>query len=212
VVAEILGLQGECEIIGILDDNTALRGTLRNELPVLGGLSLLQELRDKGQVDSAALGLGNLSLLQRRMEIYEEARRIGIAMIPVVHPTAFVSPTARCGAGLFLGPNAVIHTATNVGENVAVYTGSSIDHDSEIGDHVYVAAGVHTAGQVKIERGVYIGPGAIVVSGCVIEEGAVIGAGAVVTNDIPAGKVALGAPARVLMTVREWQEQFLKRG
>jgi sugar O-acyltransferase (sialic acid O-acetyltransferase NeuD family) len=211
VVTEILRLRGECEVIGMLDDNSELRNTFRNGLPVLGSLSLLPELRDTGGVDSAALGLGNLSLLHRRMEIYQEARTLGIEMIQVIHPTAFISPTAMCGPGLFLGPHAVIHTGTKVGEDVTVYTGSTIDHDNEIGDHVYIAAGVHTAGQAKIERGVYIGPGAIVVSGCVIGEESVVGAGTVVNNDIPAGKVALGSPARVLMSVKEWQEQFLKR-
>jgi sugar O-acyltransferase (sialic acid O-acetyltransferase NeuD family) len=210
VVAEILRLRDECEIIGILDDNSELHNTIRKGVPILGGLSLLGELRDMGRVDSAALGLGNLSLLGRRMEIYEEARSLGIEMIPVVHPTSFVSPTAVCGAGLFLGPNAVIHTGTKVGENVTIYTGSTIDHDNEIGDHVYIAAGVHTAGQVKIERGVYIGPGAIVVSGCIIGEQAVVGAGTLVNNNIPAGKLALGSPARVVMSVEEWRKQFRK--
>ena len=210
VVTEILRLRDQCEVIGMLDDNSGLHNTLRNGLPILGSLSLLQELRDTGRVDSAALGLGNLSLLHRRMEIYQEARNLGIKMIDVIHPTAFVSPTAMCGPGLFLGPHAVIHTGTKVGEDVTVYTGSTIDHDNEIGDHVYIAAGVHTAGQAKIERGVYIGPGAIVSNGCVIGEGSVIGAGTVVNNNIPAGKLALGSPARVLMSVEEWQKQFLK--
>lgn len=210
VVTEILGLRDECEVIGMLDDNSQLHNTFRNGFPILGGLPLLRELKDKGRVDSAALGLGNLSLRRRRMEIYQEARNLGIEMIQVIHPTAFVSPTALCGPGLFLGPHAVIHTGTKLGENVMVSTGSTIDHDNEIGDHVFISAGVHTAGLVKIERGVFIGPGAIVGNGCVIGEESVVGAGAVVNNDIPAGKVALGAPARVLMSVEEWQKQFLK--
>lgn len=194
----------------MLDDNSRLHNTFRNGLPILGSLSLLQELKDTGRVDSAALGLGNLSLLHRRMEIYEEARSLGIEMIPVIHPTSFVSPTAVCGAGLFLGPNAVIHTATKVGENVMISTGSTIDHDNEIGDHVFISAGAHTAGLVKIERGVFMGPGAIIANGCTIGEESVVGAGTVVNNNIPARKLALGAPARVVMSVEEWQKQFLK--
>jgi len=211
VVAEILGLRDKCEIIGVLDDNSDLHNTVRNELPILGGLSLLRELKDAGRVDSAALGLGNLSLLHRRMEIYQEARSLGIDMIQVIHPTAFISPTALCGPGLFLGPLAVIHTGTKVGENVMVSTGSTIDHDNEIGDHVFISAGVHTAGLVKIERGVFMGPGAIVANGCIIGEESVVGAGTVVNNNIPARKLALGSPARVVMSVEEWQKQFWKR-
>ena len=211
VVTEILGLRNECEVVGMLDDNSGLHNTFRNGLRILGSLSLLRELKDTGRVDSAALGLGNLSLLHRRMEIYQEARNLGIKMIDVIHPTAFVSPTAMCGPGLFLGPHAVIHTGTKLGENVMVSTGSTIDHDNEIGDHVFISAGVHTAGLVKIERGVFIGPGAIVSNGCVIGQESVIGAGTVVNNNIPAGKLALGSPARVLMSVEEWQKQFSKK-
>lgn len=207
VVTEILRLRDECEVVGMLDDNSGLHSTYRNGLPILGSLSLLQELRDTGRVDSAALGLGNLLLLHRRMEIYQEARNLGIKMIDVIHPTAFVSPTAMCGPGLFLGPHAVIHTGTKLGENVTVSTGSTIDHDNEIGDHVFISAGVHTAGLVKIEPGAFIGPGAIVSNGCVIGQESVIGAGSVVTRDIPSGKLAFGVPARVQKSVEEWKKE-----
>jgi len=211
VVTEILGLRGFCEIIGMLDDNRQLHSTVRDGLPILGSLSLLKELKDTGRVESAALGLGNLALFRRRIEIYEEARNLGVEMIQVIHPTAFISPTGQCGAGLFLGPHAVINTSVKLGENIMVSTGSTIDHDNEIGDHAFISAGVHTAGLVKIDRAVFIGPGATICSGCVIGEGSVIGAGSVVSNDIPSGKLALGAPARVLMSVAEWQKQFLKK-
>jgi sugar O-acyltransferase (sialic acid O-acetyltransferase NeuD family) len=210
VVTEILGLRGVCEIIGMLDDNSQLHNTVQDGLPILGSLSLLRELKDTGRVDSAALGLGNLSLSDRRIAIYQEARNLGIEMIQVIHPTAFISPTAQCRPGLFLGPHAVINTGVKLGENIMLSTGSTIDHDNEIGDHAFISAGVHTAGLVKIERGVFIGPGATICSGCVIGEGSVIGAGSVVGNDIPPGKLALGAPARVVMSVEEWQKQFLK--
>jgi len=207
VVTETLRLRDDYDLIGILDDNNQLHNTSRNGLQILGGLSLLRELMDEGRVDSAALGLGNISLHHRRMEIYEQARSFGIEMIQVIHPTAFLSPSAFSGPGLFLAPHAVISTGVKLGENVVVYTGSSIDHDSEIDDHVFISPGVHTAGQVRIQRGVYIGPGAIICSGCVIGEGSVIGAGAVVNTDVPSGKLAFGVPARVVKSVEEWQQE-----
>ena len=211
IVAEILRLSQGCEPIGILDDNKDLHDRCRNGFRILGGLSLLGELKDSGRVDSAALGLGNLAMLDRRMEIYREARRLGIEMVQLVHPTAFVSPTADCRPGLLVGALAVISVGLRVGENVVVHEASSVGHDSEIGDHVFISPGVHTAGQVKIEPGVYIGPGAIISSGCVIGEGSVVGAGSVVVKDIPGGKLAFGVPARVQKSVEEWKQDFSKR-
>ena len=211
IVAEILRLREGFELVGILDDNENLHDTCRNGFPVLGGLSRLRELKDSGRVDSAALGLGNLAMLGRRIEIYQEARRLGIEMVQAVHPTAFVSPTAFCGPGLLVGALAVISVKIKVGENVVIHAASTVGHDSEIGDHVFISPGVHTAGQVKIGQRAYIGPGAIISSGCVIGEGSVIGAGSVVIKDIPGGKLAFGVPARVQKSVEEWQKEFSKR-
>jgi acetyltransferase EpsM len=211
IVAEILRLREGFELIGILDDNEDLHKTCRNGFPVLGGLSLLRGLKDAGRVDGAALGLGNLAMLRRRIEIYQVARSHGIEMVQVVHPTAFVSPTAVCGPGLLLGSLAVISVGIHVGENVVIHAASTVGHDSEIGDHVFISPGVHTAGQVKIERRAYIGPGAVISSGCVVGEGAVIGAGSVVIKDIPGGKLAFGVPARVQKSVEEWEKEFAKK-
>jgi acetyltransferase-like isoleucine patch superfamily enzyme len=50
---------------------------------------------------------------------------------------------------------------------------------------------------VVIGAGAWIGANAVVI-GCTVGDGAVIGAGSVVTSDVPAGAVAMGAPARVV--------------
>lgn len=211
LVTESLRLQGGFEVIGMLDDNRQLHSTVRDGLPILGSLSLLRELKDTGRVDSAALGMGNLSLSDRRIAIYEEARDLGIEMVQVIHPTAFISPTAFCAAGIFAGALAAINAGVKVGENVVIHAGSTIGHDTEIGDHVFISPGVHTGGLVKIKRDVFIGPGVVICSGYVVEEGSVIGAGSVITRDIPGGKLAFGVPARVQKSVEAWQKESPKK-
>jgi galactoside O-acetyltransferase len=49
-----------------------------------------------------------------------------------------------------------------------------------------------------VSEEVWIGAGAIILGGVTIGRGAVIAAGAVVREDVPAGAVAGGVPARVL--------------
>lgn len=51
---------------------------------------------------------------------------------------------------------------------------------------------------VVIEDNVWIGDGAIILPGVTIGQGSVIGASSVVIKDIPAHKIALGNPARVV--------------
>ncbi len=55
-----------------------------------------------------------------------------------------------------------------------------------------------TRGPIIIEDEAWLGYGVIVLSGVRIGKGAVIGAGSVVTKDVPAGAVAVGAPAHVV--------------
>ena len=53
-------------------------------------------------------------------------------MASIVHPTAFVSPSAVLAQGLFVGPLALVNVDTRVGENVVIYSGSTIDHDNVV--------------------------------------------------------------------------------
>lgn len=58
--------------------------------------------------------------------------------------------------------------------------------------------GYTRVGRVTIGNDVFIGYGAIILPGVSVGDGSVVGAGALVTKDVPAGKVVVGVPARVL--------------
>jgi serine acetyltransferase len=62
---------------------------------------------------------------------------------------------------------------------------------------------------VKIGVKSYIGAGVTILPGAVIGDGAVVGAGSVVTGEIPAGTVAVGNPARVIGSAREFVDRHL---
>jgi len=76
--------------------------------------------------------------------------------------------------------------------------------DAEIGDDVNIGAGTITAnfdGHAKhrtvIGDRAFIGSDTILRAPVTIGDGAVTGAGSVVTRDVPAGKLAVGVPARI---------------
>jgi len=58
-----------------------------------------------------------------------------------------------------------------------------------------------TVAPVTLKRGCYLGAGCILLPGVTVGERAVVGAGAVVTRDVPAGKVVVGTPARVVRDI-----------
>jgi bifunctional UDP-N-acetylglucosamine pyrophosphorylase/glucosamine-1-phosphate N-acetyltransferase len=76
--------------------------------------------------------------------------------------------------------------------------------DAEIGEDVNIGAGTITAnydGKQKhktvIGKGAFIGSDTILRAPVTVGEGAYTGAGSVVTKDVPAGKLAVGVPARI---------------
>ncbi len=105
----------------------------------------------------------------------------------------------RLGAGVFLNFNCVILdvVAVAIGDGTQIGPGVQIlaaDHPREL---AHRATGLEFGRPITIGRNVWIGGGAIVLPGVTIGDGAVVGAGSVVTRDVPAGAVAVGAPARV---------------
>ncbi len=117
----------------------------------------------------------------------------GIVLSKLVHKMSIdmsschVSPAAEIGAGLRL-PHAtgiVIGIGARIGERVTIYQNVTIGTREGGGDSY-----------PTIGNQVVIYAGAVIVGGLKIGDGAVIGANSVVLSDVPAGAVAVGAPAR----------------
>ena len=124
-------------------------------------------------------------------------RRFGLAFTVLVHPSAYVSPLAELGGGVFIGANSVIAPGVALGEHVFVNRGVTIGHDTRIGPFSRVQPGSNLGGLSRIGRGVTIGIGATLVERLQIGDHAFIGAGAVVLRDVEANLLVFGAPAKV---------------
>lgn len=92
-----------------------------------------------------------------------------------IEPFAFLPTGVRLGDEVFVGP-----------------------HVAFTNDKVPRATGAWGVTPTVVEDGASIGAGAVIVCGVTIGRGAMVGAGAVVTKDVPAGKLVVGNPARVV--------------
>jgi acetyltransferase-like isoleucine patch superfamily enzyme len=134
----------------------------------------------------------------------------------------------RAGNNFKTGHNAMIRENTSIGTNVLIGTNVIIDGNVRIGNNVSIQGNVYIPTHVTIEDNVFIGPCAVLandkypirgeyhpegpiirkgvsiganatlVPGVEIGEGAMVAAGALVTKDVPAWKLAIGCPAKIV--------------
>ena len=132
----------------------------------------------------------------------------------------------RVGVGddVVLGRGSLVENDTTIGAMTKIQAEAYITAYSTLEEHVFIAPCVVTTNDnfmgrterrhelIKgptIRRGARVGGGAILLPGIEVGEEAFVGAGAVVTKDVPARKVVVGNPARVLRDVPD--EELLER-
>jgi bifunctional UDP-N-acetylglucosamine pyrophosphorylase/glucosamine-1-phosphate N-acetyltransferase len=126
----------------------------------------------------------------------------------VVEDDARVGPYSHLRAGSRVGPGAEVGNYaelknSRLGARVKQHHMSYIG-DAEIGEGTNIGAGTITANwdgraknRTRVGRNAFLGVDTMLVAPVEVGEGAKTGAGAVVTRDVPAGKLAVGVPARM---------------
>jgi bifunctional UDP-N-acetylglucosamine pyrophosphorylase/glucosamine-1-phosphate N-acetyltransferase len=119
-----------------------------------------------------------------------------------IGPFAHLRAGASIGSGAELGNFAEVKQS-RIGPRTKQHHFSYIG-DAEVGADVNIGAGTITANfdgrrkhKTVIGDGAFIGSDSMLIAPLTVGEGAVTGAGSVVTRDVPAGKMAVGVPARV---------------
>ncbi len=125
----------------------------------------------------------------------------GVRLTTLVHPTAYVSPLARLGAGVFVGARSVIAPGAEIGDHVFVNRSVTVGHDTVVEPFVRLQPGCNVGGHVRVGRGVTVGMGANVIEERVVGSGSMVAAGAVVIDDVPPDVLVAGVPARVKKTL-----------
>ncbi|HEX5148668.1 MAG TPA: bifunctional UDP-N-acetylglucosamine diphosphorylase/glucosamine-1-phosphate N-acetyltransferase GlmU [Candidatus Limnocylindrales bacterium] len=125
-----------------------------------------------------------------------------------VDDEATVGPYSHLRPGSHVGRRAEVGNFAEL-KNTHLGPGSKQHHmsylgDAQVGERVNVGAGAITANYdgthkhpTTIGDGAFIGVDTMIVAPREIGAGARTGAGAVVTHDVPAGKLAVGVPARI---------------
>jgi bifunctional UDP-N-acetylglucosamine pyrophosphorylase/glucosamine-1-phosphate N-acetyltransferase len=195
------------------DHKEGLGVNTREDLAVAENILRLRVLKD--------LMLNGVTIVDPNTTYIDKNVKIGTDTI--IRPFTFIEKDVTIGKRCSIGPFARLRSGTQLGNDVEIGNFTEINrskisdktlmkHFSYLGDAVVgrcvnIGAGSVTANfdgknknQTQIDDGAFIGSDAILVAPVKIGKGAVVGAGSVVTKgrNVPAGKVAVGIPARII--------------
>ena len=141
-----------------------------------------------------------------------DRRNSGVPMLDIreiparIEPGAVIREKVEIGTGAVIMMGAIINIGAVIGEGTMIDMGAVLGGRATVGKHCHIGAGAVLAGVIEpasavpviIEDDVLVGANAVVIEGVHVGRGAVVAAGAIVTEDVPAGTVVAGCPARVI--------------
>ena len=131
-----------------------------------------------------------------------------------IEPGAFIREQAIIEDGAVVMMGATINIGAIVGEGTMIDMNATLGGRATTGKNVHVGTGAVLAGVIEppsaspvvIEDNVLIGANAVILEGVRVGAGAIVAAGAIVTQDVPAGAVVAGTPAKVIKQTSEVQD------
>jgi sugar O-acyltransferase (sialic acid O-acetyltransferase NeuD family) len=118
-----------------------------------------------------------------RADKYAAAKAAGYRLVSYVSSRCTYLSQEPPGDNCFILEDNTIQPFVKIGNNVTLWSGNHIGHDSTIEDHCFIASHVVVSGHVRVGTRSFIGVNATLRNAITIAPESIIGAGAVIMKD-----------------------------
>ena len=137
------------------------------------------------------IALSYAQMNKLRAEKYAQAKGMGYALATYVSSRCTFLTEHAVGDNCFILEDNTIQPFVRIGNNVTLWSGNHIGHDSVIEDHCFLASQIVVSGRVTMGSHCFIGVNATLRNAITIAPRTLIGAGAVIMKDTEEGGVYL---------------------
>ena len=183
----------EYEVVGFAVEKDYLTLKTKYGLPVIDLAQIFNEY-PPGQV-KIFVTISYTKLNRIRERIFEKLLFMGYEFASYISSRAFVWDTAKIGRNCFILENNVIQHGVAIEDNVILWSGNHIGHQSIIRKSAYLSSHVVVSGFCEIGARSFLGVNSTIVDGVKIADECLVGAAACVTKHTIKQGIYTGNPA-----------------
>jgi sugar O-acyltransferase (sialic acid O-acetyltransferase NeuD family) len=146
----------------------------------------------------AFVAISYTKLNRVRQRLFEQTKSKGYKLTSYVSSKAFVWHNVELGENCFIMENNVLQYRVRVGNDVVLWSGNHVGHQTVIKDHVFVSSHVVISGYCEVGENCFLGVNSSSANNITIARDCVIGMGAVINKDTEERMIYVGNPARKL--------------
>ncbi len=188
--------QSSYNVVGFSVEKAFLKNESLFGLPVVAFEDIQRHFDPKDCRAFIAVSYTQLNRL--RSKLYGLAKAKGYTLHSYISPHAAIAHNVEIGDNCFILENVTVQHGAKIGNNVTVWSGSSICHRSTVGDNCFLASHVAVSGFCEIGECSFLGVNSCLRDQVHVGRDCVVGAGAVVLGDVVGGQVYVGNPAKPL--------------
>lgn len=180
-------------IQGFIDDDASKHNQMFCELPILGGIPVLQ------QIDypiAVAVAIANPKVKEKIVTLLRTKKNFHYPNF--VHPKAWLGQKTSMGEGIIIYPGVSVNYNCKIDDFVTINMNVAIGHDCNLNAYSTLSPGVNLGGFTVVGEKSFLGINANTLQSIQIGRECTIGGGTMVIKNIPDGATVVGNPGRVI--------------
>ncbi|MGD6850520.1 MAG: acetyltransferase [Candidatus Bathyarchaeia archaeon] len=188
--------QSSYDVVGFSVEKAFLKNKSLFGLPVVAFEDITRHFDPEDC--SAFVAVSYTQLNRLRSRLYQLAKAKGYTLATYISPHAAIARNVGIGDNCFILENVTVQRGAKIGNNVTLWSGTSIGHRTVVEDNCFFASHVAVSGFCEVGEGSFLGVNSCLRDKVHVGKDCIVGAGAVVIGDTVGDQVYVGNPAKPL--------------